>query len=335
MQDALAQPQPSQRGRRVAAFVAVVATPEVIAAWLLAVGFTVSAALLPRFLDADYLLDRGTIDMEAGLLAIAMTFVIGAGHIDLSVASMLALTSAIVATLSTTMNLPLLPLAVLAPVIGGLLGTVNGLIVTRLGLPSLVVTLATMAAYRGLAQVLIGDRSIRAPEWFTGFDQVLVGGWAPMPVVVFLVAAVVLSLVLHKTLFGRYVLAIGTNPEAALYAGVPVGRATCGIFVLSGAAAGAAAMMTFSRLKVARWDAAVGMELDVITAVVLGGASIFGGRATVVGSAIALVLIFVLHTAMGLKNVSLQIQNGAVGGLLIVAVLLSSGIGRLQGRRAD
>lgn len=326
-----------QEARRssLSALLSALATPEVIAALLLAVGFTLSASLLPRFLDADYLLDRSTIDMEAGLLAIAMTFVIGAGHIDLSVASMLALTSAIVATLSTTMNLPLLPLAILAPVIGGLLGAVNGLIVTRLGLPSLVVTLATMAGYRGLTQVLIGDRSIRAPEWFTGFDQILVTGWVPMPVVVFVAAAVVLSLVLHKTLFGRYVLAIGTNPEAALYSGVPVGRATCGIFVLSGAAAGAAAMMTFSRLKVARWDAAVGMELDVITAVVLGGASIFGGRATVVGSAIALVLIFVLHTAMGLKNVSLQIQNGAVGGLLIVAVLLSSGIGRLQGRRAE
>lgn len=320
---------------RGGALLAPFATPEVIAALLLAVGFTLAAALLPRFLDADYLLDRSTIDMEAGLLAIAMTFVIGAGHIDLSVASMLALTSAIVATLGTTMDVPLLPLVCLAPVIGGVLGAVNGLIVTRLGLPSLVVTLATMAGYRGLAQVLIGDRSVPAPDWFTGFDQLLVAGWVPMPVVVFLVAAVVLSLVLHKTLFGRSVLAIGTNPEAALYSGVPVGRATCGIFILSGAAAGAAAMMTFSRLKVARWDAAAGMELDVITAVVLGGASIFGGRATVIGSAIALVLIFVLHTAMGLKNISLQIQNGAVGGLLIVAVLLSSGIGRLQGRRAD
>jgi rhamnose transport system permease protein len=315
------------------AFASVVAAPEVIAALLLAAGFTLSAVLLPRFLDADYLLDRSTIDMEAGLIAIAMTFVIGAGHIDLSVASILALTCAIVAKLHAVAGVPLLPLVIAAPFIGGLLGAVNGLIVTRIGLPSLIVTLATMAGYRGLTQVLIGDDSIRAPEAFSGFDQVWVAGWVPMPVVVFLFAAVVLSLVLHKTTFGRNVLAIGTNPEAALYAGVPVGRATLGIFVLSGVTSGAAAMMMFSRLKVARWDHAAGMELDVITAVVLGGASIFGGRATVIGSAIALVLIFVLHTAMGLRNISLQIQNGAVGGLLIVAVLLSSGLAGLQGTR--
>ena len=331
--DDRAAPAHRPRGAVVSLLFAALSTPEVIAAALLAVGFTLSAVLLPRFLDADYLLDRSTIDMEAGLLAIAMTFVIGAGHIDLSVASILALTAALVATLNASLGVPLLPLAVAAPFIGGVLGAVNGLVVTRLGLPSLIVTLATMAGYRGLTQVLIGDRSVPAPEWFTGFDQMLVAGWVPMPVVVFLVTAAVLAAVLHKTLFGRYVLAIGTNPEAALYSGVPVARATLAIFVLSGMAAGAAAMMTFSRLKVARWDAARGMELDVITAVVLGGASIFGGRATVVGSAVALVLIFVLHTAMGLRNISLQIQNGAVGALLIVAVLLSSASSRLQGRR--
>jgi rhamnose transport system permease protein len=300
-----------------------------------------AAVLLPRFLDADYLLDRSTIDMEAGLLAISMTFVIGAGHIDLSVASILALTAAVVAKLHAAAGVPLLPLVILAPFIGGVLGAINGLIVTRLGLPSLIVTLATLASYRGITQVLIGDESIRAPdELFAGFsfpgiDQQMFAGVVPMPVVLFLVAAVVMSLVLHKTVFGRYVLAIGTNPEASLYAGVPVGRATLAIFTLSGMTAGTAAMIMFSRLKVARWDAAAGVELDVITAVVLGGASIFGGRATVTGSAIALVLIFVLHTAMGLQNINLQIQNGAVGGLLIVAVLLSSAMARLQGRRVD
>ena len=329
----LAAGQTSRDTSRSAPLLRALAVPEVIAAVLLAAGFTLSSVLLPRFLDADYLLDRSTIDMEAGLIAIAMTFVIGAGHIDLSVASILALTSAVVAKLHVTMNIPLVPLVILAPLFGALLGLFNGVIVARLGLPSLIVTLATMAGYRGITQVLIGDKSIRAPEWFSGFDQMIVAGWVPMPVVVFLAAALVLSLVLHKTLFGRYVLAIGTNPDAALYSGVPVARATCAIFVLSGMAAGAGAMMMFSRLKVARWDAAVGMELDVITAVVLGGASIFGGRATVIGSAIALVLIFVLHTAMGLKNISLQIQNGAVGALLIVAVLLSSGMARLQGRQ--
>jgi rhamnose transport system permease protein len=314
---------------------APLATPEVVAALLLAIGFTLSASLLPRFLYADYLFDRSTIDMEAGLIAISMTFVIAAGHIDLSVASILSLTAAIVAKLHMSTNVPLAPLAIAAPLIGGVLGAFNGFVVTRVGLPSLIVTLATMAGYRGLTQLLIGDKSIHAPAWFSGFDQLLLAGWVPMPVVVFLAAAAVLSVVLHKTVFGRYVLAIGTNAEASLYSGVPVARATFAIFVLSGASAGAAAMMMFSRVKLVQWDMAMGMELDVVTAVVLGGASIFGGRATVVGSALALVLIFVLHTAMGLKNIIGQVQNGAVGALLIVAVLLSSGMAKLQGRRVD
>jgi rhamnose transport system permease protein len=320
-------------GRRVAAVIAVLATPEVIAAALLAIGFIASSVLLPTFLDADYLLDRSTLDMEAGLIAIAMTFVIGAGHIDLSVASMLALTAAIVAKLNTAAGVPIWPLLALAPLIGGLLGAFNGLMVTRLGLPSLIVTLGTMAVYRGLTQVLIGKASVEAPATFVGFDQIWAGGLIPMPVVVFLAAAAVMSLVLHKTLFGRYVLAIGTNPEAALYAGIPVGRATMAIFVLSGMASGTAAMMWFSRLGRIEWQHANAMELSVITAVVLGGASIFGGRATVIGSTVALLLIFVLHAAMGLKNINEPMQIGVIGALLIVAVLLSSGTARLQGRR--
>jgi rhamnose transport system permease protein len=324
---------PRDQRKRLAAVLAAVATPEVIAAALLVVGFGVSATLIPYVLNADYLLDRSTLDMEAGLIAIAMTFVIGAGHIDLSVASMLALTAAIVAKLNTAAGVPIWPLVVLAPVIGGLLGAFNGMMVTRLRLPSLIVTLGTMAVYRGLTQVLIGRASVEAPATFVGFDQLLIPGGIPMPVVVFLGAAVVMSLVLHKTLFGRYVLAIGTNPEAVLYAGIPVGRATMAIFVLSGAASGAAAMMWFSRLGRIEWQHANAMELSVITAVVLGGASIFGGRATVVGSVLALLLIFVIRTAMGLKNVPEPQVIGVIGALLIVAVLLSSATARLQGRR--
>lgn len=314
---------------------AALAVPEAVAAALLVVGFSLCAVLVPGFLDADYLLDRSTLDMEAGLLAVAMTFVIAAGHIDLSVASILALTAAVVAKLNTALNVPLLPLVVAAPLIGAILGAFNGVVVARLKLPSLIVTLATMAGYRGITHLLIPNESIQAPDWFVGIDQSWLAGRVPVPVALFVGATVVMSLVLHKTTFGRYVLAIGTNADAAMYSGVPVARTTVAIFALSGAASGAAAMVWFSRLKYARWDAAQHMELDVITAVVLGGASIFGGRATVVGSAVALVLIFVLHTAMGLKNISGDIQNGAVGALLVVAVLISSGMARLQGRRAD
>jgi rhamnose transport system permease protein len=327
---------PSSTRSRLWSALASLPMPELIAAVLLAIAFSIAGAIVPGFLDGNYLLARSTIDMEAALLAITMTFVIGAGHIDLSVASILVLTSAVVARLhGAAPGVPMTVLVILAPVFGGILGLFNGVLVTRFNLPSLIVTLATMASFRGLAQVLIGDASARAPKLFVGFDNMLLADTIPMPVVVFLGAAVVLSLVLHKTVFGRYVLAMGTSPDAALYSGVPVTRATNGIFVLSGMASGIAAMMMFSRYGTVEWVHAQGMELDVVTAVVLGGASVFGGRATVIGSALALVLIFVIHAALDLSDISGPVQNGAVGALLIIAVLLSNGVLRLQGRRAD
>jgi rhamnose transport system permease protein len=308
-------------------------TPELMSLALLIVAFAISAATLPAFLDARYLLDRSTVYMEAGLMALAMTFVIAAGHIDLSCASILALTGALVAKLHVAWGVPMLPLVLLAPVIGAALGGVNGLIVARLRIPSLVVTLATMAAYRGLAQALIGDQSIALPEAYRGFDDVLLAGVVPMPVIVFVGAAIVLGVVLHQTLFGAYVLSLGTNPEASRYSGLPVSRVTAGVFVLSGLAAGVGAMMMCSRFAYARWDHAQGLELDVITAVVLGGASIFGGRATIFGTVIALLLIGVLQSAMGLANVDGEYQATANGALLIFAVIASNLAALLQGRR--
>jgi rhamnose transport system permease protein len=184
-------PEPRHAGR---AAVAALAAPELIAAVLLTVGFTVASTVVRGFLDPEYLLGRATIDMEAGLLAITMTFVIGAGHIDLSVASILVLTSAVVARLhGAAPDVPVPVLAALAPVIGGALGLFNGVLVTRLGLPSLIVTLATMAGFRGLAQVLIGDTAVDAPAPLAGFDKALLAGIVPAPVVVFLGAAAVLS----------------------------------------------------------------------------------------------------------------------------------------------
>jgi rhamnose transport system permease protein len=310
------------------------ATPELMSLALLVIAFTVAASVLPRFLDARYLLDRSTVYMEAGIMALAMTFVIAAGHIDLSCAAILALTGALVMKLHASLGVPMLPLMVLAPIIGAALGAVNGLVVSRLNIPSLVVTLATMAAYRGFAQALIGDNSVPMPATYAGFDDVLLAGTSlPMPVALFIVVAIVLGLVLHKTLFGAYVLALGTNAEASRYSGIPVGRTTAGVFVLSGLAAGVGAMMMCSRFAFARWDHALGLELDVITAVVLGGASIFGGRATIFGTVIALLLIGVLQSAMGLANVDGEYQATANGALLIFAVIASNLAARLQGRQ--
>jgi len=312
-------------------FLALLSFPETITMILLIAAFAVSASLSPYFLDIRYLLDSTSLYMEVGLMALAMTLVIISGNIDLSIASNLALTAVICAKLYSSLGVPMAVALILAPVIGSALGLANGLVVTMLRLPSLAVTLGTLALYRGLAQVLVGDHSIgHFPDWFTGIDYRYLGPM-PMPLLIFLGAAVLFALLLHKTVFGRCVFAVGTNELAAKFSGIRTGRVKLAIFTLSGAMAGCGAMMMLSRLSVARYDLALGDELAVITTVVLGGTDIFGGRGTILGTALALLLLDIIRRGMGVANVSAEDQLAVTGALLVAAVLLarlSAGIGR-------
>lgn len=298
--------------------------PECVAAGLLVIAFVISAVLEPRFLDAGYLFDRAGLYYETGLMTLAMTYVIVAGHIDLSITSILALVGAILTTLNVRAGVPFGILIPLAPVLGGLLGWLNGALVGRRGLPSLVVTLGTMALYRGIAQILLGDHSLPVPDWFTGIQSLgIPHTYLSLPLLLFVAASVGFGLFLHRTVFGRWVTAVGVSPEASLYSGVPVARVVSRVFVLSGVTAGIAALLMLSRLGVARYDHARGLELDVITAVVLGGTDIFGGRGTIFGSVAALLLLAVAQTGMGVAGVKAEIQVTAVGALLIAAVLIA------------
>lgn len=309
--------------------------PETIAVVLLAIAFAAGAALSPYFLDARFLLDSTSLYMEIGVMALAMTLIIISGNIDLSVASNLALTAVLCATFYSKFNLPMPIAAVLCPVIGALLGLFNGLLVTRLRLPSLTVTLGTLALYRGLAQVLVGDHSIgRFPEWFNGIDYRYVAGVLPMPLVIFLVLAAIIGVVLRKTVFGRCVYAIGTNEAAARFSGIRVDAVKMAVFALSGAMAGTGAVMMLSRLSVARYDLAFGDELAVITAVVLGGTDIFGGRGSIFGTVVALFLLGIVRRGMGVANMTAENQLAVMGTLLISAVLLARLSARI-GQRAS
>ncbi len=299
--------------------------PETVAVLLLAIAFGLSAAREQRFLDAAYLFDRSTLVMETGLLALALTFVIVAGHIDLSCTAILALVAAVATALHHKAGVPIGVVALLAPVLGGLLGWVNGALVSRARLPSLVVTLATMALFRGIAQILLGDHSLSVPPAVQGIEKLTIPRtYFHLPLLIFVVSAVGFALVLHRTVFGRWTTAIGVNPEAARHAGIPVGRMVERLFVLSGVTAGVAAVLLVSRLGVARFDHARGLELDAITAVVLGGTSIFGGRGTVFGTVTALCLISVVQTGMGVAGVKTEMQIAAIGALLLGAILVSN-----------
>lgn len=303
---------------------AVARTPEIITLVVLLGTFTLSASLSPYFLDAQYLFESTSLYMEIGIMALAMTLVIMSGNIDLSVASGLALVAAVAAILHLDWGIPMAFVIPLALLFGCCLGLFNGLLVTRLRLPSLTVTLGTLALYRGLAQILLGDHSMSGfPSWFLEADYVKIG-FVPLPLILFGLLAVVTGLVLHKTLLGRYIVSIGTSDAAARYAGMPVDRVKLLVFVFSGLAMGIGGLLMLSRLTVARYDLALGNELAVITAVVLGGVHIFGGRGRILGVILALFVIGFLGTGLGVADISSEIQLVAIGCLLLFSVALGN-----------
>jgi len=297
---------------------------------LLGVACVVNASLSPYFLDIHNLFDMTFHFMERSLIALPMAFIIISGNIDLSVASNLGMSAIIMASsYQAGLNIWLAMLLGLAA--GAVGGVINGLLVARVRLPSLVVTLGTYALYRGVAFVILGDLVVtgfRAP--FTTIGQGYVGHTPiPVPLVIFALFAVLFGLLLHRTAFGRFVYAIGNNEIACRFSGVAVGRIRIILFTLSGLMSALAGGVLTARFGSARPNIALGFELDVITAVVLGGVDINGGQGTMPGVVLALFLIGVVRYGMSLKNVPGQIQNTLIGVLLIVAILLPQFLRRL------
>jgi len=302
----------------------LLASPEAVALLLLVAGITGGGLLSPKyFLDFHYLMDSTSLYMEAAIMALAMTFVIISGNIDLSVAANLALTAVLCGELHLRFGVPMGLVIVAGPCIGAVLGLFNGLLIARLRLPSLTVTIGTLALYRGLAQVMIGDAALQGfPDWFNGIDQRYVAGLLPLPLVIFLVLAVACALVLHRSLLGRFLYAMGTNESAARYSGVRAGVVKVAVFAIAGGFSGLGAVMMTSRLGTVQYSLADGQELAVITAVVLGGTDIFGGRGTIFGTVVATFLLGIISRAMGLALWPAENQLAVSGSLLIFAVVL-------------
>jgi rhamnose transport system permease protein len=304
--------------------------PETMPALLLIVALVAGALQSSYFLDIYYLLDSTSLSAEAGLLVLGMTFVIVSGNIDLSVASMMALVACVVAKLMAS-GVSSVVAIVAGLGLGCVLGAVNGALVAYGRLPSFLVTLGTLALYRGIAQAMMGAKSVALPAAFTGIDRTdLPFTVLPLPLAIFLLIAAVLGLVLHRTIFGRYVFAVGVNEAAAYYSAIPTAWVKMRIFMLSGFLAAVAGLLIDSRLGVARYDHARGLELEVITATVLAGTSIYGGRGSVVASVLSFLLIAIVKTGMGLNNVTAEYQLAVIGTLLVVAVVVGNLIERIS-----
>ena len=301
----------------------------------------VGTSLSPFFLTPGNFANLIAALMEVAIMALPMTLIIIAAEIDLSVESMAGLASAVLGFLWAA-GVPLeaaIPIVLLVGALGGLL---NGLLIARAGLPSLVVTLGTLALFRGLALIVLGPRGISDfPTAFTefGFGHVP-GTLIPWPFVVFAVIAAVLGIMLHRTWIGRQIYAVGRNQGAARFSGVRVTRLKIGLFVLSGLIAALAGIILTARLSSARADAASGMTLTVVTVVLLGGVNIFGGRGSIPGVALAVIAVAVMQNALRLASVTVEVQSIALGLLLILSVVIpnsahqaKSAIDRVRGGR--
>ncbi|MEX4005862.1 MAG: ABC transporter permease [Neoaquamicrobium sediminum] len=285
-----------------------------------------------RFFTVSNLLNQGRLMTEIGLIAIAMTFVIATGGIDLSVGSILGLVAILLGVFWQNVGMPL-PMAIVAAVAAGTLaGFMNGFIITRFRVPPLIATLATLALYRGLAEGISQARSVRGyPDWFYVLGQGQVLG-VPTQLWILFAAAIIAAIILAYTRWGRTVYAIGSNEVASRFSGLSVEKTKLALYTASGFAASLAAVIFVSRVSTTRSDMGTGIELDAITAVVLGGTSIFGGRGTILGTIIGLCLIQALKNGLSLAGVKGDGTIMLIGAVLILAILVSNIFGRSGSR---
>ena len=294
--------------------------------WLLVVIFLtihlINSFISPWYLDIETFIIVPRIFLDKAFIVLPMMLIIILGKIDISVGSNVALTSVLMAV-SFNAGLPM-PLAIAAAlVIGTVLGGINGLLLIKFKeLPAMIVTLATMTIYRGVAFVILRDQASGGfPDWYSHFAWGYVGPF-PIIMVVFTLTALVFGLLLHKTGFGRLIYGMGNNLTACNYSGVKTDRVVLIVWLLSGLMCALCAIFLTSRMGSTRPNVAMGYELDVIAMTVLGGVSTSGGTGRIIGPLLAIFIIGFLTYGLGLVNISAQIMLIVLGLLLILSVLV-------------
>ncbi len=292
-----------------------------------------NVSLSPFFLGLDNLVNVLQLSVETIMIGLIMTLIIINGEIDLSVAAVMGLCATAFGLLYQ--NGTPLPLAALLTLgLGLLCGAFNGLWIAYMGLPSLVVTLAGLVGYRGLAYVLLEDKSVtNFPDEFSALGQHNLPGLPiPATLILFAFLFIIFFIVLHYSAFGRYVYVVGNNKTAARFAGVNVRRVKMILFTVSGFMSALAALVYAARVGTVRPNVANGLELDIITIVLLGGVSIFGGSGTLIGVGLSMLTVLSFRNGMTLANISGSVQTSVIGVLLILSVLLPNLFQEVQTR---
>jgi ribose transport system permease protein len=276
---------------------------------------------------------------EIGIIAVGMTFVILVAGIDLSVGAMVGLAASGVAVLLMERDFGVAPAVALILMIGLAFGAIQGLISTKLGIQSFIVTLAGLQVARGLARIwsdgqgvplAYGDGPDHAPEAFSVLGERLLGGLLPVPALIFITVGLVAIFVLRRTTFARHVYAIGGNERAARLSGVPVARVKVAVFAIAGFLAALAGIIHAGQLNQGSPNDGAGYELDAIAAVVIGGTSLMGGRGSVAGTLAGALLLGILNNILALNNVDANVQLLIKGLVIVAAAALLALRGRSQ-----
>ena len=294
----------------------------------------VNVSLSPFYLGFGNFVNLFWLSIEKIIVVIVMTFVIINGEIDLSVASVMGFSAAVMATLYEGGEIPFALAILIGIAIGAIAGLLQGLVITRFGLPSLVVTLAGLIGFRGAARVLLEDRSVGDfPEWFERIGQQTLVGPFPFALVLFFVGLALAWVILERSAFGRKVYVIGNSADVARFSGIEVDSVKVRLFIASGAVAGLAGILFASRVGAVQGTLGETYELDIITMVLLGGVSIFGGSGSMLGVVLALFTVLNIRNGLGLANIDGITQTGVIGLLLIGSVLVPNLARRYRLRR--
>ncbi len=288
------------------------------------------SSLSPYFLDLQNLLDTSRFFAESGLVALGMTLVIVTGGIDLSVGALLALVSVSIG-FTYAAGVPFgvsLLIGLLAGLIGGFF---NGYLISVLNLSPLAVTLGTFSLFRGLAYVISDAGAVSDfPSWFAYFGQYYVGGYVPLQLIVFAVAAVIIGTLLSRGRFGRGVVGVGLNARTTRMSGISVNKTVLTVYVLVGLLVAIAAMIYTSRVSTSRANAGLGLELTAIAAVVLGGSNIKGGSGSIIGTVLGVLILAFLSQGMILVGASTSVALMIQGAVLVIAVFVNEIVRRRQ-----
>ena len=295
----------------------------------------IGSAASPQVLTGNNLFNLGLTNGEIAIMTLPMTLIIISGEIDLSVASILGMSSALLGYLWSK-GWPMPAIFVFVAVVGIAAGAVNGLLVTRLRLPSLAVTIGTLALYRGIATIVLGPNTVSSfPTAYTnlGINAVpFTGNDMTWSTLIFIVLAIIFGVVLHATPLGRSIYAMGASAEAAQFAGIRVKRIKTGLFMVSGFICALAGVLWTFRLSTAVQNNGLGLELSVVAIVLLAGVSIFGGKGSIIGVVLAVLVFAGIQNAVLLTNFNQEATGIVTGARLLASVFLPT-VGRLRRRR--